>query len=77
MTYNTHPDDKSRLDLARLLEVVSGKLLLISGVTIVVAGAAVYKAITDTPIYQAELEILTQPVAVSTQVISSILGLGC
>ncbi|CDM98141.1 MULTISPECIES: GumC family protein [Limnospira] len=72
MTDNTHvDDDEGGLDLGRLLGAVRRKLLLISGVTIVVAGAAVYKAITDTPIYQAELEILTQPVAISTQVISS------
>ncbi|MBS0017765.1 MAG: polysaccharide biosynthesis tyrosine autokinase [Arthrospira sp. SH-MAG29] len=72
MTYNTHlDDDEGGLDLGRLLGAVRRKLLLISGVTIVVAGAAAYKAITDTPIYQAEFEILTQPVAISTQVISS------
>lgn len=72
MTYHTQfNDDEGGLDLGRVLGAIRRKILLISGVTIAVATGAAYKAITDTPIYQAEFEILTQPVTISTQVISS------
>ncbi|MGQ9872019.1 GumC family protein [Leptodesmis sp.] len=47
------------------------RLPVIAGVTTLVASAAVLKALTSTPTYQGSFEILTKPVAVETQVISS------
>ncbi|MGF1493984.1 MAG: GumC family protein [Microcoleaceae cyanobacterium] len=65
-------DDEGGLDLGQVLATLRRRALLIIGVTTVVSGAAVYKALTDTPIYTAGFEILTEPVTVETQVISAV-----
>jgi capsular exopolysaccharide synthesis family protein len=64
--------DEGGLDLGQVLGAIRRKALLIVGVTIAVAAAAAYKALTDTPVYQAKFEILTKPVTVETEVISSV-----
>ncbi|MGL5081486.1 MAG: GumC family protein [Microcoleaceae cyanobacterium] len=63
--------DEGGLDFGQVLEAVRRRILVIVGMTVIVAAAAVYKAATDTPIYKAEFEILTQPVTIETQVLSA------
>ncbi len=64
-------DDEGGLDLGQLLGAIRRRFLIVLGLTTVVAAAAVYKAATDTPIYQAQFEILTEALTVETQVISA------
>jgi capsular exopolysaccharide synthesis family protein len=64
-------DDEGGLDLGQLLGAIRRRVLLIMGMTAIVASGAAYKAATDTPVYQAQFEILTEPVTIETQVISS------
>ena len=59
------------LDLAQVLGTIRRRAFLITGITVAVASAAVLKALTDTPVYQAKFELLTEPVSFETQVISS------
>ncbi|MFE4107077.1 GumC family protein [Almyronema epifaneia] len=63
--------DEGGLDLTQVLGAIRRKLLLVAGVTTVVASAAVLKALTDTPVYEASFEILTKPVTLETQIISA------
>ncbi|NJO08554.1 MAG: hypothetical protein HC873_01630 [Leptolyngbyaceae cyanobacterium SL_1_1] len=63
--------DEGGLDLSQIVGAIRRKLLLIAGVTTVVASAAVLKALTDTPVYEASFEILTKPVTLETQIISA------
>ena len=59
------------LEFGQALAAIRRRILLIAGVTTVVASAAVLKAITDTPIYSSGFEILTKPVTLETQIISA------
>jgi capsular exopolysaccharide synthesis family protein len=71
-TPQLNENDEGGLDLGQVLGAIRRKAFLIAGVTVVVASAAVYKAQSDTPVYQAKFEILTEPVTVETEVISSV-----
>ncbi|MBE9178828.1 polysaccharide biosynthesis tyrosine autokinase [Oculatella sp. LEGE 06141] len=64
--------EEGGLDLGQALSALRRRVLLIAGVTTVVAAAAGFKAMTDRPVYQANFEILTQPVTAESQVLSSI-----
>ncbi|MEB3280509.1 MAG: polysaccharide biosynthesis tyrosine autokinase [Lyngbya sp.] len=64
-------DDEGGLDLSQLLGAIRRRILVVIGMTTIVASAAAYKAATDTPVYQGQFEILTQPVTIETQVISA------
>ncbi|MDY7021907.1 MAG: polysaccharide biosynthesis tyrosine autokinase [Cyanobacteriota bacterium] len=64
-------DDEGGLELGQVVGAIRRRILLIIGFTIAVASAAVYKAVTDTPVYQSQFEILTEPVTIETQVISA------
>ncbi|MFZ1028992.1 MAG: polysaccharide biosynthesis tyrosine autokinase [Limnoraphis robusta] len=64
-------DDEGGLDLSQLLGAIRRRLLIVVGLATVVASAAAYKAATDTPVYQAQFEILTEPLTIETQVIST------
>ncbi|HEY9724811.1 MAG TPA: Wzz/FepE/Etk N-terminal domain-containing protein, partial [Chroococcales cyanobacterium] len=64
--------DEGGLDLGQLLGAVRRRSLLVVGVAAVVASAAVLKARSDTPVYQAGFEILTQPVTAESEVVSSV-----
>ncbi|MDJ0706936.1 MAG: polysaccharide biosynthesis tyrosine autokinase [Leptolyngbyaceae cyanobacterium MO_188.B28] len=59
------------LEFGQALAAIRRRILLIAGVTTVVASAAVLKAITDTPIYSAGFEILTKPVTLESQLIGA------
>ncbi len=63
--------DEGGLDLAQVLGAIRRQGFLIAGVTAVVACAAILKTLIDGPLYQAEFEVLTEPVTVETQVIST------
>ncbi|ASC71854.1 Tyrosine-protein kinase etk [Halomicronema hongdechloris C2206] len=64
-------DDEGGIDLGQIIDAIRRRLLLVAGVTTVVASAAVLKALTDTPIYEASFEILTNPVTLETRIISA------
>lgn len=66
------PEDEGGLELGRVIEALYRQIFLIAGLTFLMAGAGTYKAVTDRPIYASKFEILTEPVTVETQVISSV-----
>jgi capsular exopolysaccharide synthesis family protein len=66
------PDDEGGLELGRIIEALYRQIFLIAGLTFLMAGAGTYKAVTDQPIYASKFEILTEPVTVENQVISSV-----
>lgn len=65
-------DDEGGLNLGQVVVALRRRVLVIAGVTTVVAVAALLKALNSKPTYQASFEILTKPVTVETQVISSV-----
>lgn len=65
-------EDEGGLNLGQVFSVLKRGLPVIIGVTIVVTSAAMLKALSSKPIYQAGFEILTKPVTVESQVISSV-----
>lgn len=65
-------DQEGGLRLDRFASALKRHVLLIAGVTTVTASAAVFKAVTDTPTYQAGFELLTPPVTLETQIISTL-----
>ena len=65
-------EDEGGLNLGQVLGALKRRLPVIIGVTIVVTSAAMLKALTSKPVYQAGFEILTKPVTVENQVISSV-----
>ncbi|MCU0565069.1 MAG: polysaccharide biosynthesis tyrosine autokinase [Oculatellaceae cyanobacterium Prado106] len=64
--------DDGSLNFGQILAALHRKLLLIGGVTVLVATATAYKAFTAIPVYKAQFEILTQPVTAESQVISTL-----
>jgi polysaccharide biosynthesis transport protein len=74
---SSHPappseEDEGGLNLGQVVGALKRRLPVIVGVTIVVTSAAMLKALTSQPVYQAGFEILTKPVTVENQVISSV-----
>ncbi len=65
-------DDEGGLNLGQVVATLRRKVLIIAGVTTVVASGALLKALNSKPTYQASFEILTKPITVETQVISSV-----
>jgi capsular exopolysaccharide synthesis family protein len=63
--------DEGGLDLGQTVAAIRRKALLILGITATITAVAVFKALTDTPIYQSSMEILARPVSVETEVLSS------
>ncbi|MBF2048603.1 MAG: polysaccharide biosynthesis tyrosine autokinase [Elainella sp. C42_A2020_010] len=68
------PENEGGLELGRVVAALRRQVWLIAGVTTVMIGAAVLKIITATPIYRSGFEILTEPVTVETEVLSSLPG---
>ena len=69
---NSSEEDEGGLNLGQVLGALKRRLPVIVGVTIVVTSAAMLKALTSKPVYQAGFEILTRPVTAESQVISSV-----
>ncbi|PSB14903.1 capsular biosynthesis protein [Phormidesmis priestleyi ULC007] len=65
-------DDEGGLSLGQVFGALKRRLPVIVGVTTVVTSAAMLKALTSKPVYQAGFEILTRPVTAENQVISSV-----
>ncbi len=63
--------DEGGLELGQIVAVLRRRVLIVIGTTVVVASAAVLKALTDTPIYQSSFEILTEPITLETRIIST------
>ncbi|MEO1429124.1 MAG: polysaccharide biosynthesis tyrosine autokinase [Cyanobacteria bacterium J06633_8] len=55
-------NDDDEVNLGKLAAALRRRILLIAGITGVVATAAVLKAEADPPVYQGQFEILTEPV---------------
>ncbi|QYO62653.1 GumC family protein [Leptolyngbya sp. 7M] len=66
------PENEGGLELGRVVAALRRQVWLIAGVTTVMIGAAVLKIVTATPIYRSGFEILTEPVTVETEVLSSL-----
>lgn len=69
---DTSKGDEGGLNLGQVFSTLRRRIPVILGVTTVVTSAAVLKAMTSTPIYQAGFDILTKPVTVEAEVISSV-----
>lgn len=70
---STIPDDSEEggLELGQIVAALQRRLLIIVGVTTVVSAAAVIQALLDTPTYESSFEILTTPVTVESNIIST------
>lgn len=66
------PDDEGGLNLGQVVAALRRRVFLIAGMAVVVGVTASLKAMNSEPIYQASFEILTKPITVETQVISSV-----
>ncbi|MBW4614350.1 MAG: polysaccharide biosynthesis tyrosine autokinase [Desmonostoc vinosum HA7617-LM4] len=64
--------EEDELNLGNILTVLRRRILLIIGITAVVATAAVLKAETDPPVFQGSFEILTKPVTGENKVIANV-----
>ncbi|MGF1512082.1 MAG: GumC family protein [Elainellaceae cyanobacterium] len=65
-------DHEGGLRLDHFVSALKRQALIIIGVTTVTASAAVLKAVTDVPVYQAGFELLTPPVTVETEITSAL-----
>lgn len=65
-------DEEGGLKLGQVVASLRRRILVIVGMTTVVASVAVLRAATSVPIYQSKFEILTKPITVEAQVISSV-----
>jgi capsular exopolysaccharide synthesis family protein len=72
MGMGMNQDDEGGINLGQVVGTLRRRLPVIVGVTTVVTSAALLKALTSTPTYQSGFEILTKPVTVENQVISSV-----
>ncbi len=64
--------DEGGLNLGQIAAVLRRRILLIIGITGLVATAAVLKAETDPPVYQGTFEVLTNPVTGESKVIADV-----
>jgi capsular exopolysaccharide synthesis family protein len=67
----TDTGEEGGLDLGQTVGAIRRKALLILGIAAAITAAAVFKALTDTPVYQSGMEILVKPVSVETEVLSN------
>lgn len=65
-------DQEGGLRLGRFAAAIKRHSLIVLGVTTLTASAAVLKAVTTTPDYQADLELLTPPNTLESQIVSTI-----
>lgn len=65
-------DDEGGLNLGQVVDALRRRVLIIAGMAVLVAVASAIKARDNKPTYQASFEILTKPITVETQVISSV-----
>jgi len=65
-------EDEGGLNLGQVVSALRRRIPIILGVTTLVTSAAVLKALTSTPIYQAGFDILTKPVTAEGEVLSSV-----
>lgn len=65
-------EDEGGLNLGQVFAALRRRFFIIAGVTTVVTSLALLKALTSKPVYQSGFEILTKPVTVENQVISSV-----
>lgn len=65
-------DDEGGLNLGQVTATIRRKVPVVLGVTTLVSSGALLKAMTNKPSYQASFAILTKPVTVEAQVLSSV-----
>jgi capsular exopolysaccharide synthesis family protein len=68
----SHQEGEGGLNIGQITSTLRRRLPIIFGVTTVVSSGALLKTMTSKPTYQADFEILTKPVTVETQVLSSV-----
>ena len=66
------PDQEGGLRLGRVVDVLKRHIFLITGITALATLAVVARALTETPLYRADFELLTPLVTLETQIISTI-----
>ncbi|EDX86125.1 capsular exopolysaccharide family protein [Synechococcus sp. PCC 7335] len=66
------PDQEGGLRLGRVVDVLKRHVFLITGITALATSAVVARALTETPLYRADFELLTPLVTLETQIISTI-----
>lgn len=66
--------DEGGLDLGQVLAAIRRRVLIVGGMTILLATAASLKALKQKPVYQARFEVLVEPATIETQIISSVPG---
>ena len=66
------PSQEGGLKLGRIAGVLKRHMLLVAGVTALTTSVVVARAMTETPVYRANFELLTPPVTLETQIISTI-----
>ncbi len=64
-------NEEGGLNLGKSLGVIRRQLHVVIGISILVAGAAALKAWLEPPLFKSRFELLTEPVTLETQVISS------
>jgi polysaccharide biosynthesis transport protein len=64
--------DEGGLSLGQIVSALRRRLPIIIGTTAVISSAAVLKGMMSKPVYQSQFEILTKPVTVESQVLSSV-----
>lgn len=65
-------DTEGGLQLDKFVDILKRRALVIVGVTVLTVTAAVAKSVTEKPTYQAKFELLTPPVTLETEIISTI-----
>ncbi|WP_265265173.1 GumC family protein [Spirulina subsalsa] len=65
-------DDEGGMQLGQLVDALSRQVLLIIGLTLVMASLGYLRARNQPTVYQASFELLTQPVTLETKIISSV-----
>ncbi|MEM8501861.1 MAG: polysaccharide biosynthesis tyrosine autokinase [Cyanobacteria bacterium P01_D01_bin.1] len=65
-------DQEGGLQLGRIVNVLKRHIYLITGITALTTAAVAVRALTEKPLYRAGFELLTPPVTLETQIISTI-----
>ena len=65
-------EDEGGLELGQIVAALRRRILLIAGITTFVACGAALKALIDTPVYEANFEILTESVTLETRIVSTL-----
>ncbi len=68
----TYESAEGGLNLPQMFSALRRRALLIAGITALVTGGAFVRAMIDTPVFQSQAEILTQPFTAESRLVSSV-----